>query len=231
MTACGGGDHTDASAQAPAPAIDTAQVDAQAASLAAQILAGGTPTATAVQGALLATGFAIEAPNGSISRPDAAASQGLLFSQWDVDAMVAGTGSGGFVTLDDLSAAIQVAFPELDASQITANILADIGADAQSQDATIRLWARLLVELGRQREAAYDLLDPNVDPTQVELDPVKRTALFIRMNDLVVQDRAIVPVVSRPRVRASSLKLRVPESGWDSDFWALQDWFRDVTAA
>jgi len=47
----------------------------------------------------------------------------------------------------------------------------------------------------------------------------------------VVQDRAIVAVVSRPRVRASSLKLRVPESGWDSDFWALQDWFRDVTAA
>ena len=49
---------------------------------------------------------------------------------------------------------------------------------------------------------------------EVELDPVKRAALFVRMNDLVVQDRAIVPVVSRPRVRASNLRLRVPESGW-----------------
>jgi len=76
-----------------------------------------------------------------------------------------------------------------------------------------------------------DEYDKAYKAAQVELDPVKRTALFIRMNDLVVQDRAIVPVVSRPRVRASSLKLRVPESGWDSDFWALQDWFRDVTAA
>jgi peptide/nickel transport system substrate-binding protein len=76
-----------------------------------------------------------------------------------------------------------------------------------------------------------DEYDKAYKAAQVELDPVKRTALFIRMNDLVVQDRAIIPVVSRPRVRASNLKLRVPESGWDSDFWALQDWFRDVTAA
>jgi len=63
---------------------------------------------------------------------------------------------------------------------------------------------------------------------EAELDPVKRTALFIRMNDLVIQARAIVPVVSRPRVRASNLKLKVPESGWDSDFWALQDWYREA---
>ena len=63
---------------------------------------------------------------------------------------------------------------------------------------------------------------------QVELDPVKRTALFIKMNDMVIQDNAIIPLVSRPRVRASNLKIRVPESGWDSDFWALQDWSRDA---
>ena len=59
---------------------------------------------------------------------------------------------------------------------------------------------------------------------------MKRIALFIRMNDLVVQDRAIIPVVSRPRVRASSSRLRVPESGWDSDFWALQDWYREAAS-
>ena len=61
-----------------------------------------------------------------------------------------------------------------------------------------------------------------------ELDPVKRAALFIKMNDLIINDRAIIPVVTRPRVRASNLKLKVPESGWDSDFWALQDWYRDA---
>jgi peptide/nickel transport system substrate-binding protein len=63
---------------------------------------------------------------------------------------------------------------------------------------------------------------------EAEMDPVKRAALFIKMNDMVINDRAIIPVVSRPRVRASNLKLKVPESGWDSDFWAVQDWYRDA---
>ena len=27
---------------------------------------------------------------------------------------------------------------------------------------------------------------------------------------------------------ASNAKLKVPESGWDSDFWAVQDWYRDA---
>ena len=214
LTACGGGGgsgsgsggDTDTSVAPPATVIDTAQIDAQAASLAAQILGGGTPTAAALPEALLASGFAIQAPDGSVSRPDATLSQGLLFSQWDVDAMVAGTNSGGFVTLDDLSAAIQLAFPELDASQITANILADIGADAQSQDATVRLWARLIVELGRQRETPYDLLDPNVDPTQVDLDPVQLNLLIQGfVGDVMVSTNA-----------ASAVSASSVANGWSS---------------
>ncbi len=61
-----------------------------------------------------------------------------------------------------------------------------------------------------------------------ELDPVKRAALYIKMNDMVVQDHAVIPVVSRPRARGANLKLRFSESGWDSDFWALQDWYREA---
>ena len=73
-----------------------------------------------------------------------------------------------------------------------------------------------------------DEYDKAFRAAEAELDPIKRTALFIRMNDLVIQARAVIPVVSRPRVRASNLKLKVPESGWDSDFWALQDWYREA---
>jgi len=73
-----------------------------------------------------------------------------------------------------------------------------------------------------------DEYDKAYRAAQVELDPVKRTALFIKMNDLVIADRVVIPLVSRPRVRASNLKLKVPESGWDSDFWALQDWYREA---
>ena len=61
-----------------------------------------------------------------------------------------------------------------------------------------------------------------------ELDPVKRAALFIRMNDLVVENQVVIPVVYRPRVSAVSNKLRAPLSGWDNDFWNLRDWYKDA---
>ena len=60
-----------------------------------------------------------------------------------------------------------------------------------------------------------------------EMDPVKRAALFIKMNDLVIQNQVVVPVVLRPRVAAVSSRLRAAQSGWDSDFWALQNWYRE----
>src|SRR5258705_12919825 len=54
-----------------------------------------------------------------------------------------------------------------------------------------------------------------------ELDPVKRAALFIKMNELVVGDYVVVPVVYRPRVAAISGKLQAPLSGGANDPWLL----------
>jgi len=61
-----------------------------------------------------------------------------------------------------------------------------------------------------------------------ELDPVKRAALFIRMNDLVCNDHAVIPVVNRPKVEALANKLHAPGSGWDNDLWNLKDWYREA---
>lgn len=61
-----------------------------------------------------------------------------------------------------------------------------------------------------------------------ELDPVKRAALFIKMNDLACRDHAVIPLNSRLKVSAISNKLHAPESGWDSDLWKLADWYRDA---
>ena len=60
-----------------------------------------------------------------------------------------------------------------------------------------------------------------------ELDPVKRSALFIRMNDLAIEGLCVIPVVYRPRVAAQSSKLRATLSGWDNDLWKLQDWYKE----
>jgi peptide/nickel transport system substrate-binding protein len=60
---------------------------------------------------------------------------------------------------------------------------------------------------------------------ETEMDPVKRAALFVKMNDLVIQNVVVIPVVFRPRVAAISNRMRdVVQSGWDSDFWALAYW-------
>lgn len=66
---------------------------------------------------------------------------------------------------------------------------------------------------------------------EAELDPVKRTALFVQMNDLVIKSNIIVPIASRPRVRGANLRLVAPLTGWDLDFSQLQDWYRQDAGA
>jgi peptide/nickel transport system substrate-binding protein len=61
-----------------------------------------------------------------------------------------------------------------------------------------------------------------------ELDPVKRAALFIRMNDMACNDHAVITIVDRLKVEAVSNKLHAVGSGWDNDLWNLRDWYRDA---
>jgi len=61
-----------------------------------------------------------------------------------------------------------------------------------------------------------------------ELDPVKRAAHFIKINDIVCTANAVIPVVYRPRVGAVSNKLRVNISGWDNDLYQLREWYREA---
>jgi peptide/nickel transport system substrate-binding protein len=61
-----------------------------------------------------------------------------------------------------------------------------------------------------------------------ELDPVKRAALFIRMNELVCQNQVVIPVVYRPGVAAVSNTLRVDLSGWDTNMGNLKEWYREA---
>ena len=74
-----------------------------------------------------------------------------------------------------------------------------------------------------------DEYDKVYKEAQAELDPMKRAALFIRMNDIVVgqENGTIVPVVYRPRAHARSNTLRADVSGWDNDTWAIARWYRE----
>jgi len=77
----------------------------------------------------------------------------------------------------------------------------------------------------RYRNPDYDAL---YDASEHETDPVKRAAMFIKMNDTVIKDIAVIPVVYRPSVAAVSSKLHVLLSGWDSYIWNFYDWYADA---
>ena len=62
-----------------------------------------------------------------------------------------------------------------------------------------------------------------------EVDPVKRAALFIRMNDLVIQNVAVMTVLWRNGVSGSSTKLRGMDlTGWDGTLWRLPYWYKEA---
>src|SRR5262245_60522584 len=62
-----------------------------------------------------------------------------------------------------------------------------------------------------------------------ELDPVKRAALFIRMNDLVIEDVVVIPVIWTSNVSAVSHSLRgLALSRWDWNLADLAYWYRET---
>ena len=78
----------------------------------------------------------------------------------------------------------------------------------------------------RWRSEEYDRAYNAAD---VEMDPVKRAALFIKMNDLVIQNVVVIPVLWRSGVSASHSKLRGMDlNGWDSTLWRLPYWYKEA---
>ncbi len=76
----------------------------------------------------------------------------------------------------------------------------------------------------RWRSAEYDRL---WGEAEVEMDPVKRAALFIRMNDVVVASGVVIPVTWRNVLHAMSNQIvGVQPNSWDSIFGSIAYWSR-----
>ena len=73
----------------------------------------------------------------------------------------------------------------------------------------------------RWRSKEFDALH---DEAEATLDPTKRAALYIKMNDLVCGQHVVIPILYRPGVAAAATKLVAMPSGWDSSFWNLSNW-------
>ncbi len=62
----------------------------------------------------------------------------------------------------------------------------------------------------------------------VELDPIKRASMLIKLNELAVNNQVVIAVVARPGVAAVNSKLVAQMSGWDNNTWDLQDWYKEA---
>ncbi len=81
------------------------------------------------------------------------------------------------------------------------------------------------VNLLRWRNDEYD---KTYRAAEVELDPTKRAALFVRMNDLVCNDGYLIPLLARHNVSGVANKLVANISGWSLDTATLADWYREA---
>ena len=78
----------------------------------------------------------------------------------------------------------------------------------------------------RWRSEEYDR---TYNASDSELDPVKRAGLFVKMNDLVIQNAVVIPVLWRSGVSASAVNLKGMDlTGWDSTFWRLPYWYKQA---
>ncbi|MFZ2986925.1 peptide ABC transporter substrate-binding protein [Ideonella sp.] len=81
------------------------------------------------------------------------------------------------------------------------------------------------VNLSRWRSDAYDAA---YRAAEGELDPVKRAALCIRMNDMVCSEGYVQPLLFRASVSGLGNKIQAPLNGWSLDLATLSDWYREA---
>lgn len=79
--------------------------------------------------------------------------------------------------------------------------------------------------VSRWQNKEYDAIYKQAEQ---ELDAVKRAAMYIKLNDMVVSDNYIQPLLARSRVTALKTGLTAHLSGWDSDLWQLANWYRET---
>ena len=79
--------------------------------------------------------------------------------------------------------------------------------------------------VSRWSNLEYDDLHEELKRTPIGPD---RENLVIRMNDMLVQNHVVIPLVDRAFVSASSNSLKgVRVNGWDSELWNIHEWYRE----
>jgi hypothetical protein len=150
--------------------------DEVAAALAKHVSARNEQSLPALVAAILAAGFAVRDPDGSLTQT-VEPGQGLTFEAWEVAAMAKMYGEGKTATLTYLTDGLKL-IPELKRAPLNKILVDGIRGHAQSDHPSLRLWARLIVELGRHSDQPYDMLT-ETNESSIRLDAIQ-SALILR---------------------------------------------------
>ncbi|GLR89277.1 peptide ABC transporter substrate-binding protein [Bradyrhizobium iriomotense] len=70
--------------------------------------------------------------------------------------------------------------------------------------------------------------DATIEAAEGEMDPIKRAALYIKANDILIGDTVFIPVQHRLKVEAAANNLVCIISGWANETDNLFDWYREA---
>ncbi len=149
------------------------------AELARRVLAGGPTGRTALLEAVTASGFAVldsqkRIVTGVPQKPE----MGIPLEDWEVNILARTAADQMTVPFSEFETDIALAVKDERAGHLmTAMLLDEIRAGVNNSIPTARTWASLIVELGRQSAAPYDLLTVT-DHTSIHLNGLQQVLML-----------------------------------------------------
>lgn len=179
-----------------------------AAELARRMLAGGANGQAALLEALSASGFTvIDSKRRVLSGVPQKPEMGIPLEDWEVNALARGAADHMTVPFSELETDMALAVKDDRAGHLIMTLLLDdIRAGVNDSIPTVRMWANLIVELGRQSAVPYDLLTVK-DLAGVQLNGVQQVLMLRYLSAqffALGMQRATNPSISRLGSRFSS---------------------------
>jgi hypothetical protein len=153
--------------------VDASDHDSTAAELAHKVSLKDENSASALLTALKLAGLNVRGADQAILVGAKNSGQGIGFDSWEVASAAKLYADGFHTSLVNFSDAFTQSIPGFKSVPLGKLIVEGIRKDTDSKKPELRFWARFIVELGKQADPAYDLLDANLDLHNAQLDAVQ----------------------------------------------------------
>ena len=162
----------------PAPQLNA---DETAAYLAKKVAAGDKESVSALLTALQLSGFFVTGKGGkTLLAPTDGKGQGLTVNGWEIASVSKMLGDGKTTKLSELQETLSF-IPNLKKAKIADFVIAGLKQNSiNEKDPFLRMWARFIIELGKNSANKYDL-SGKISADQVTLDAVQNFLILRRI--------------------------------------------------